>query len=106
MAKFFVGQRVRLVSAVYPENNGAEGTITHMGSWGDGDTLPNGHRVRGPGHADVFVKWSRALNYTFSIAGHGPCNSQRLEPILPEGAAPSIYSYQKLMDKLKEGERV
>lgn len=31
----------------------------------------------------------------------GP-NEDQLEPILPEGAAPSVYTFQQLMDSLRE----
>lgn len=102
MSKFFVGQRVRLVNASYQEDIGAEGVITHMGVWRAGDLLPNGHLGGGPGHADVMVKWDYALIYGAVITDHGPCDSEKLEPILPEGAAPSEFTFQQLMDNLQE----
>lgn len=32
----------------------------------------------------------------------GPSNTSRLEPILPEGSAPSEFTFQQLMDNLQE----
>ncbi len=106
MAKFFVGQRVRLVNSLMAENLGAEGVITHIGVWRDGDMLPIGIIGSGPGHADVIVKWDYALIYGSVIIDHGPCNSERLEPILPEGAQPLGYSFEQMMSEFGVTEAV
>lgn len=107
MAKFAVGMRVRLVQSLLRENVGCEGVVTHIGNWVGGDTLPNGNRLQQGNSVDLFILWARPLLYSCGkMIKHGSSSSWKVEPILPEGAAPSIYSYQELMDKLREGERV
>lgn len=106
MVKFFVGMRVRLVKAKDTTNIGCEGRITHIGEWLRGDIMPIGVLWQGDGGMNLIIIWDRILNYGNQRAQHGPCRSECVEPILPEGAAPSIYSYQELMDKLGEGEKV
>lgn len=98
MAKFFVGQKVRLVRAQYEKNLGAEGVITHMGPWGEGELLPIGLTLVG-GTTDVIVNWTRPLKYTTGVLKHGPCLSINLEPILPEGAQPLGYSFEQMMSE-------
>jgi hypothetical protein len=89
MAKFFVGQRVRIIGTVNPT------MVIHVGKSGQ------------------IISGSRAFDAHWCVDDLKATNGKRavwaehhLEPILPEGAAPSIYSYQELMDKLREGERV
>ena len=99
MAKFFVGQRVRLVRSDFSKNVGAEGVISHMGPWKSGDILPIGFILLGSG-TDVIVKWKQVMKYKERMTDHGPCTLHRLEPILPEGAQPSEFSFTELMDNL------
>lgn len=108
MAKFFVGQRVRLRSSSLNENIGREGNVLAIGMWRHLDTLPDGVVLEYPGKwIDTYVRWdSPMLTTNGSTVKDCGVEGYRLEPILPEGAAPSIYSYQELMDKLREGERV
>lgn len=88
MSKFFVGQRVRIVGAEYSTFLiGKETRIVGFenNAW-DGQSYYSG--------------WlTSAINKdgaTF-VAKDG-----QLEPILPEGAAPSEYGFQELMDNLQE----
>lgn len=106
MAKFFVGQRVRLVGTTNPKNFGREGIVSSIGSWGYGDLLPCGYRYDSKEKSDLYVDWDGFIESGDNRYYRGPIQSYRVEPILPEGASPSIYSYQELMDKLREGERV
>lgn len=106
MAKFFVGQRVRLVGTTNANNFGAEGTVSYIGLWGYGDRLPCGYMYSVKEKSDLYVNWDSFIDAGDDRYLRGPIQSYRVEPILPEGAAPSIYSYQELMDKLREGERV
>lgn len=105
MAKFFVGQRVRLVRANFAQNLGAEGIITHMGPWRDGDMLPIGLKLIGAA-TDVIVKWNQLMSYKEKMIDHGPCCLDRLEPILPEGAQPLGYSFEQMMSEFGVTEAV
>lgn len=95
MSKHFVGQRVRIVYAKSPRN-GCEARIT-------GRSYSN-HTHYGLGHywdCDVDGWGNRSSDGTrFAYM------DDQLEPIIPEGAAPSEYTYTELMDRLKAGEGV
>lgn len=100
MAKFFVGQMVKLVNSRIPENIGSEGRIVALGFWEMGDLLPNG-RPLVSGSADLLVDWGsikRTMNGGLDRVA--PVESARVEPILPEGAQPSEFSFTELMDNL------
>ncbi len=96
MSKLFVGQRVRILrSNGWPEIGGSEGIIisksSNKGILGDSqwDVAPDqwGSHVApypGIGGAEIF----------------GP-NESQLEPILPEGSSPSVYTFHQLMDSLQ-----
>lgn len=90
MAKFFVGQRVRVAWVRLAENShliGSEGRIT-----GINDYLP------GP-----IIYALDSCPFKRDESGvYGFC-AEQLEPILPEGHTPSIYSYKDLMDRCREG---
>jgi hypothetical protein len=92
MAKFYVGQRVKLARPRVPENANAEGVITHIGVWARGDTLPCG------GHAgsrfDCVVMFDRPVTDAnfFRTDPHAPCLMSQLEPIQPEGWQPVEWS--------------
>lgn len=88
MSRFFVGQRVRIVGLEYsgpsPHPKGLEGRIVEYGEmW-----PPSG----------ISYDWSVTTDCGRSFLA----NSDELEPILPEGAAPSKYTFQQLMESLQE----
>jgi len=96
VAHFFVGQRVRLVRAVHQENNGITGVITHIGPWRFGDKLPDGTFL-GAHSADCFLRLDYPRHDGDTV---GPNKFEHLEPILPEGAAPSEFTFSELMENL------
>lgn len=102
MAKFFVGQRVRLVVSRNPKNIGVEGRISCIGAWKHGDILPCGSQYGSDASADLYVDWDRHVEAGISSYKSGPIQSFRVEPILPEGSAPSEFTFQQLMDSLRE----
>lgn len=81
MAKFFVGQKVRLVRPDNPKNQGREDIICEM--------FEEREIIGGP--ANCKLRNSDPLCYT---------HTSRLEPMLPEGAQPSEFSFTELMDNL------
>lgn len=94
MSKFFVGQRVRLVRATRPENVGLEGRINRF------EFTPRGTICRTGKPATIDCD----CVVDYDTAGDCCDHTSRLEPIIPEGAAPSELSYTELMDRLKAGE--
>lgn len=97
MAKFFVGQRVRVIRATYyPQFIGAESVVREIDGYVR--SRNSDKPVRGLVTLNI-----RSPDPKYAFLAYPP---EDIEPIIPEGAAPSIYSYQKLMDKLREGERV
>ncbi|OBU59202.1 hypothetical protein [Stenotrophomonas maltophilia] len=85
MSKFFVGQRVRIkVSPEFPHLVGAEAKIIGDGFYADEPIWD----IRAAGEDDWYVEKDDA--------------EEVLEPILPEGSAPSEYTFQQLMDNLQE----
>lgn len=93
MSKFFVGQRVRVVRTLNPIlTPGLEATIIAVGKFNG--AYPGGEIVPGECKLDI---WSiRAPQ------GDWVASFDQLEPILPEGAAPSEFTFQQLMDNLQE----
>jgi hypothetical protein len=92
MAKFFVGQRVRLVRPLSPSNQGATGRIIHLGSWRYGDSLPDGYIYTGV-FSDCVVCFDQLLKDASGVvAREFPTMTDRLEPITPEGSAPSEFT--------------
>lgn len=87
MAKFFVGQRVRLVRARLKANNGIEGRIEALGLWTLGQLLPTGRILSGNvPSVDAVVQWDKAVSTANNrIEFVTPVNTYRLEPIQPEG---------------------
>lgn len=84
MSKFFVGQRVRIVScrnSIMQFMVGQEGVIEQESTVNPKNWLVSGAR---------------------NVKDGRPCSwhQDRLEPILPEGAAPSVYTFHELMDSL------
>ena len=89
MAKFFVGQLVRLVKTFHPENQGREARITEI--FDECESCVAGWPVncRTDGAIEGFY------NHT-----------DRLEPILPEGAQPLGYSFEQMMSEFGVTEAV
>lgn len=82
----FVGQRVRLVGCEWngdtPNPTGLEGRL---------------RRPTGPGvFTGKWYEWTVDTDCGRSIQ----CDSHEVEPILPEGAQPSEFSFTELMDNL------
>lgn len=92
MAKFFVGQRVRVVKVRKTfEDLGKEGVIV---GWHSGvkcwEVSLNG-----------IGEWSNACkDMWFGFY------DEQLEPILDPGSTPSVFSYEELMDGLRSGKLV
>jgi hypothetical protein len=84
MSKFFVGQRVRVIDCEDPCIEGEEARII-------GESIYEGvdcWDVEAIGRNDLYCeKWEA---------------DWILEPILPEGSAPSEFTFQQLMDSLQE----
>ena len=98
MAKFFVGQRVRLVRPKNPSNYGLTGRITIIRAYVMGDILPNGKHFIGES-AECWLEFDQCRRDETGDSV-GASLFERLEPILPEGAQPSEFSFTELMDNL------
>jgi hypothetical protein len=93
MSKFFVGQRVRIIGAgSFPQIIGCECRITKLDQVSlriyDGGTDKGMVQVDMPPPGYPWM--------------HLCVKPEWLEPILPEGSAPSEYTFQQLMDNLQE----
>lgn len=89
MAKFFVGQLVRLVKVFHPENQGREARIVAF--FDECESSVEGWPV----------------NCIVDGANKGTANhTDRLEPILPEGAQPLGYSFEQMMSDFSVMEAV
>ncbi len=96
MAKFFVGQRVRKVFTPNPKapvKVGTEGVVTSLCGIHKGTVLKNGTVLSEDN--DLMVRYGTTCFFEVS---------RYIEPIIPEGHAPSIYSYEELMGKVRAGE--
>lgn len=94
MAKFLIGQLVRVAwvhSADFAHEVGLEGRVSCVKSGCMGPTIY--------GLNNAPIKYRSAAD---GMHAYGFLEEQ-LEPILPEGQAPSVYSFQELMDKCREG---
>lgn len=97
MAKFFVGQMVKVISVRHQQNQhlvGVEGRVTDLVRNFVGpilyglDTVPIRYEERPDGtHAFGLAAW-------------------QLEPILPEGAQPLGYSFEQMMSEFGVAEAV
>ncbi|MCU1053275.1 hypothetical protein JAK47_01780 [Stenotrophomonas maltophilia] len=93
MSKFFVGQRVRVVKPLNPRlTPGLEATIIAIGQF---DGKYPGGEIR-PGECKLDIWRIKAPS------GDWVATFDQLEPILPEGSAPSEFTFQQLMDNLQE----
>lgn len=106
MAKFFVGQRVRLVVTKTEFNRGREGSIIAVGHWGHRDILPCGLPLADKVHCDLYVCWDSVVEAGGEFYKNGPIESYRVEPILPEGAQPLGYSFEQMMSEFRIAEAV
>lgn len=88
MAKFFLGQRVRLARPDQEENRGVTGRISALGYFADFTFLRGQFCEEG----DCVVDWDKG--------GWSPQFTHQLEPILPSGHTASTESFQELMDRL------
>lgn len=104
MGKFFVGALVKIVRADYPVNNGLTGFITHFGNLGYLEKLPTGELYGGKTVADCFLELDspRVTDGRTRV----PARLEQLEPILPEGAQPLGYSFEKMMSEFGVEEAV
>lgn len=97
MAKFFVGQRVRILhSENWPELAGKEGVVVGLNP--DVSFDPRCEVEVNP------ICWGgRRAPYRgrFGANVFSP-KREWLEPILPEGSTPSEFTFQQLMDSLQE----
>ena len=84
MPKFFVGQPVKLARPKFVENMGIEGIFL-------------GYVLSSDIGIDCTVDWLGRWPNNIS-------NSDRLEPILPEGHKAGDFSYEELLDHLKKME--
>lgn len=97
MAKFFVGQRVKLVRTIdlvsRARNYGLEGRVVDFEEFPKGTLMRDGRPLRLD--CDITVLWDGEAH---------PCSQHtlQLEPILPEGSAPSEFTFQQLMESLQE----
>lgn len=93
MAKFFVGQRVRIVRTLHPLlKPGLEAAILEIGDFKG--AYPEGRIL--PGECKLEIFGFKAPS------GYWVASFNQLEPILPEGSAPSEFTFQQLMDSLQE----
>ena len=99
MSKFFVGQRVRIVRATRPVNNGITGRIAWIKNIRSGEICPNGLPLERGREIDCWIILDSRRHDGLKEGGNA---FWQLEPILPEGSAPSVYTFQQLMDSLQE----
>jgi hypothetical protein len=94
MARFFVGQRVRLARPVHPENAGMTGRLVAL--------FPNRNPFSWMGGLEhnCEVMWDRKPSRGYA------CDTAQLEPIQPSGHRASDFSFHELMDKCRQGEGV
>lgn len=90
VSKFFVGQRVR-VDCPISDAHGQETTVRALDVRGRWD----GQNYRGV-QVNIEKKKHRSVFPYFVFEYH------EIKPILPEGSAPSEYTFQQLMDNLQE----
>lgn len=93
MSKFFVGQRVRIIAAEsFPEFIGVETRIVALGQ----SAYSIKKKVLRNGLLGVDLRLDKYPNRFVCVM------PEWVEPILPEGAAPSEFNFQQLMDNLQE----
>ena len=100
MPKFFVGQRVRILySHGWPELNNQEGRVVALDK-----VVETGPGTGEQGYHVAPDLWGTYIApYLGLHGGSGFCpRSEQLEPILPEGHKAGDFSYEELLDHLKE----
>lgn len=91
MAKFFVGQRVRVVgSTSFPQLVGTECRVRKLDA--SAYVVAHDNHERGLVLTDILSPRGTGKHVAF--------DDHQLEPILPEGQAPSEFSFSELMDDL------
>lgn len=90
MARFFMGQRVRVVSCDDTFDAAAMETVGKEGVVNEFDCV---------NEADV----GGMIGVTISGNPDWCYHPHEIEPITPEGHQPAEYSYTELMDRLKSG---
>ena len=100
MPKFFVGQRVRvLYSHGWPNLNNQEGRVVELDM-----PITKGPATGEHGYYVAPDLWGTHKAHYLGLHG-GNCfcpRSEQLEPILPEGQKAGDFSYEELLDHLKE----
>jgi hypothetical protein len=101
MSKFFPGCPVRILySYGWPELKGSTGRIVDAGDITHGPWAGNpGWRVA----PDIWGTYHAPRPGTHGASNFCPTESQ-LEPVIPQGAAPSELTFTELMDRCKAGE--
>lgn len=92
MAKFFVGQRVKVVSSTKKENLGIEANIESFVFTAKGTKTRSGIPLSRDCNCAIVI--DSGLRYA--------ANTDQLEPILPEGNQPCGMSYEEMMQEFKE----
>ena len=100
MAKFFVGQRVRIVYSIgWPELRGKEGHVVGR------ELIDTGVHAGMEGYSVAPDVWGSTRAPV--LGAHGCTDfcacADQLQPILPSGAAPSEYSLTELLDECRSG---
>lgn len=94
MAKFFVGQLVRVARASKSRNVGKVVTIVEFRDIPKGTICTNGNIV------------SRNCNCIITMPNTpgvtGSCHTDQLEPIVDDGSIPCGMSYEEMMQEFKE----
>lgn len=102
MVKWFVGQKVKVLRASHPKNNGITGRITHIGPWSRWQRLPSG-KLLDADSADCFLYLDSPRHDGAMV---GANSFYQLESILPEGAQPLGYSFEQMMSEFGVTEAV
>lgn len=92
MAKFFVGQRVRLVRPFFPENAGCTGTIMEFS---DSDSIHLYRRFRG-------VSINCLVRFDGEYKSYGQ-HTDQLEPLAPPHIPGSWEAIEQLLPNIREG---
>lgn len=102
MARFFVGQRVRLVRPDRQANMGLTGVITHHGPWTFFEKLPDGSSL-GSDRADCFLRLDQRNDHGLRDV---PADYDQLEPILDQKHEACDEDFKRDLDRLLTREGV
>lgn len=102
MPKFFVGQRVRILYSLgWPELKGKEGRVALCNAENTNEKSPTFGKLGYEVAPDVWGTQYAPRPSSSGGAIFTPLGEQ-LEPILPEGHKAGDFSYEELLDHLKE----